>query len=434
MKASKVTYIIILIVGSFFAFLRFEELQKEDEARIEFLLKNYSKSIENTVISSINVLYPLENSILRDNDEYTEEEFISVAEDFYNKDIHRCIYYLDGGIIRYIYSNNPNDQVAIGFNVFSDGNSTLEANYSKETGKITVSGPHKLYNGGLGIIARKPVYKDNNKDNFIGFASVIIAPQAFIKSIDIKNIEIIGYDYSIATINNGKEAVLVQSENYESTKAKIHDFNLGVTTWRLAIYNTSHLKSNLEALVILVLAYFLGATFAYIMLVRLEKRNEKQEENLCIDQLTKAYNRKMIDEYFEKNPQLEAFTLFYIDLDDFKPVNDNFGHEIGDKLLIAFTERAKANFKKATPFIRMGGDEFAIIIEQEYNDKMIQSTINRISNFANAPFYIDSHIIKISASIGVAQFPYDGDTMESLLSVADKKMYDDKALKKYKNQ
>ncbi|HEY8625379.1 MAG TPA: sensor domain-containing diguanylate cyclase [Solirubrobacteraceae bacterium] len=116
-------------------------------------------------------------------------------------------------------------------------------------------------------------------------------------------------------------------------------------------------------------------------------------------------------------------TLFYIDLNRFKPVNDEFGHETGDALLVAVGARLAACTRKTDTVARLGGDEFSVLIRSGSNPSVVDAVAERLAGAFAAPFRVEGHELTVGASIGRATFPLDADGAESLLRRADAEMF-----------
>lgn len=119
----------------------------------------------------------------------------------------------------------------------------------------------------------------------------------------------------------------------------------------------------------------------------------------------------------------QSFTLLFIDLDHFKEVNDNFGHDMGDKLLMEVSSRLKKIIRNADFVARIGGDEFTIILWQLKDKENIAKIAKKINHNLSEPFEIDSETFHISASIGISIYPNDGFESLTLIRAADKAMY-----------
>ena len=123
-----------------------------------------------------------------------------------------------------------------------------------------------------------------------------------------------------------------------------------------------------------------------------------------------------------------GFTLAYLDIDDFKPVNDNHGHAAGDQLLKLIANRLRANLRYEEATARFGGDEFAVILDIT-DAATMERRIAEIAAAVLEPYDIhspimDTHVkVNISGSIGVALFPRDGADSEAMIHAADSAMY-----------
>ncbi len=155
------------------------------------------------------------------------------------------------------------------------------------------------------------------------------------------------------------------------------------------------------------------------------------EHFVYYDSLTNLPNRKFVLDRLERLIEEEAklFSLFFIDLNGFKAVNDQYGHLQGDLLLQMFAERCKHFTQKQEVFARLGGDEFVLLVEHMTTANAVEQYKAKIHELLREPFIIEEHQIVISASIGCACFPQDGTTARQLLSVADYQMYLQKAKK-----
>ncbi|CAM5188836.1 diguanylate cyclase [Alishewanella longhuensis] len=110
-------------------------------------------------------------------------------------------------------------------------------------------------------------------------------------------------------------------------------------------------------------------------------------------------------------------------MDGFKPVNDEFGHAIGDALLQQVALRLQQCLRKNDTVSRFGGDEFVILFSQLTSVAAVQAKANAIRLALSKPFLLNSHAISITPSIGIALYPDNGDTAEQLLALADQAMY-----------
>ncbi len=127
---------------------------------------------------------------------------------------------------------------------------------------------------------------------------------------------------------------------------------------------------------------------------------------------------------------LEKFALLYIDLDNFKYVNDTFGHHVGDLLLASIGERMVKTLRKEDFVARLGGDEFVIIISAFADTSQISAVAEKILAALQTPFFLEGHEAFVGASIGIAICPQNGKDSETLQRQADSAMYRAKNLGK----
>ncbi|MGZ3241090.1 MAG: diguanylate cyclase domain-containing protein [Burkholderiaceae bacterium] len=123
-----------------------------------------------------------------------------------------------------------------------------------------------------------------------------------------------------------------------------------------------------------------------------------------------------------KRSQHMIATLF-LDLDGFKPINDEFGHHMGDQLLVAVAERLRATVRQADAVARFGGDEFAVLITDIVDVNIAATLSHKLNDILSKPFVLRGQKFNIHASVGIAIYPTDGENPETLLANADKAMY-----------
>ena len=115
--------------------------------------------------------------------------------------------------------------------------------------------------------------------------------------------------------------------------------------------------------------------------------------------------------------------LMFMDLDKFKPINDRFGHAIGDALLGAFADRIRSGIRESDTAARVGGDEFMVLLRDIHDNEDALVVANKIRSLVNEPFLVDGHTISFSISIGIAFYPEDGADITELSKHADQAMY-----------
>ncbi|MGE5321202.1 MAG: diguanylate cyclase domain-containing protein [Hyphomicrobiaceae bacterium] len=152
------------------------------------------------------------------------------------------------------------------------------------------------------------------------------------------------------------------------------------------------------------------------------------------DALTGLPNRMLLTDRMEQllarmRRQGRHLAVMFLDLDDFKQVNDSYGHEAGDQLLKFVAERLRAAVRADDTVARMSGDEFIVLIEGVENHEALEAVQLKIQQKLSAGFTFEGQLIHVRSSSGIAIFPEDGDSPEALISRADKRMYADKQVR-----
>jgi diguanylate cyclase (GGDEF)-like protein len=124
-----------------------------------------------------------------------------------------------------------------------------------------------------------------------------------------------------------------------------------------------------------------------------------------------------------------------LDLDDFKPVNDRYGHAVGDRVLVIVAARLREALRESDYVARLGGDEFVLVLEGLEHERDLDVLLKHVCNALRAPLGVDGLQFELSASIGVAQYPGENhDTGDLLLRRADQAMYAAKSHKRDREQ
>jgi len=146
------------------------------------------------------------------------------------------------------------------------------------------------------------------------------------------------------------------------------------------------------------------------------------------DTLTGLPNRRLLFELLQKTFDIASRSetrvgVLYIDLDDFKPINDRFGHFAGDRALVAIARRMHALLRSSDTIARVGGDEFVAVLANVRDRSAIELAADKILEEADKPLSIDGVECRIGFSMGIAVYPDDGTSIEEILSAADAAMY-----------
>ena len=238
-----------------------------------------------------------------------------------------------------------------------------------------------------------------------------------------KSIKVPGDNYSKVSQTHNYIPYLNYTENGE--------FNW----WNSYVVGITYDDSILQSRLLMERNLFIGKTalitFVFILftlgMVYLLRRTEQLAS--C-DSLTNLPNRKLFGEYFRKltsqgrdvKENIRMAVLF-IDLNNFKTLNDTFGHEVGDQVLKQVAHKLKSNLRKDDMVVRAGGDEFLVLLTGITSIEDANSAVLKIIEALTVSFVIDGKEIDIRASIGVSLYPDNGTTLRELMQKADVAMY-----------
>ncbi len=186
-----------------------------------------------------------------------------------------------------------------------------------------------------------------------------------------------------------------------------------------------------EIKVRLLMNIFEEVTRKYEELLKLyEEMNELLEYKASHDSLTGLYNREALDnmlkaEIMKAKLSKGVLSIIFLDLDNFKTINDTLGHHFGDEILRKVGEILKSSVRKGDIVARYGGDEFVIVLHSKTNLEP-----ERVAERIKVKIEESLRMYNISVSYGIAIFGKDGSTPEELIDVADKRMYKQKVEKK----
>nr|WP_225777500.1 EAL domain-containing protein [Pseudomonas sp. Marseille-Q3773] len=189
---------------------------------------------------------------------------------------------------------------------------------------------------------------------------------------------------------------------------------------------------------ITTLAVLAVALLTSVLDARLEARTAELARSLTLanqeltqlalhDTLTDLPNRTLLADRIEQAiakvaEQGGCFALMFIDLDGFKPVNDAFGHHIGDLLLKAVAARLRGHLHSQDTLARIGGDEFVLLVELQEPNDAVDVAVKQV-NLVSRPFRVAEHDLQLSASLGIVLYPGNGQDQHELLRNADAAMY-----------
>lgn len=215
----------------------------------------------------------------------------------------------------------------------------------------------------------------------------------------------------------------------------------GINDWSLiGIVRADAVDSSSQKILNLTMLSFTGLGLGLCVLIwhivtmqsrfDLEKQkalHEALEALANTDGLTGLFNERCFSSILhEKEGAKLPFVLYYLDLDHFKPVNDNYGHDIGDKLLKAVAGRLRECTREQDYAFRIGGDEFSLIISSTMGKTECEALKERIAKAVLRPYDIDGQCLQLGVSCGYGIYPQEAEDVSRLRILADQRMYTEK--------
>ncbi len=419
-RVANLLFVLVFVIGIALSIHMASDVYEELREKEQSVLESYSARLDSAVESQVKVAELLGEIIAIYDGQLTDEYFARICDIMYNEYIDPKFAFISGETLTQVYPLEGNEHI-IGNNVFEAESSKVDATRAKETRQLVVSGPYELSNGRMGIVIRNPLY---NGDHFIGFAVVNIDAQTLFSAIELEELGNLGYEYQLIADYAGTKEVALESDGFDQKFTSVINFEIAGQDWQMSLY----IKNRNELIVTQASFWFFAILIVncilYYIIRRLQKNRIRMAKKMETDALTGAYNRMKLSQSV-KELKHTPFALFFIDLNKFKPVNDTYGHDMGDKLLIAYVKRLKWEMKSDTIIARVGGDEFVLVMPGVVNEEEAESIKRRIRTLSENQFTLDSVPIHISASVGSA-LSSEAPDLETLLTIADEKMYAEK--------
>ena len=385
----------------------------------------YGERIKNEIADGIGITDTLEQILISENGEI--HQFETIAGNLMSDSIE-SIQLAPAGIVTDIYPAEGNETGKI--DLIHDKDRGEISIYARDHHTIVTQGPFELKQGGYGIAVRNPIYlkDENGQEYFWGFTIVILrVPDIF--SDATSALSKFGYEYSLSKTDNpwsDNYKVVYQSDR-QLTNPVSYDFMIGEENWKFEVTPENGWENN--TLIAVISVFFIAITLLLAVLTRVwlvSKENKNRFQILAhTDSLTNIYNRYGFDELaakmIAKNPKTH-FVAALFDIDDFKFINDIYGHSYGDKALKSLADSMKAFFPSDALLGRNGGDEFCILLPNctfKEADKQLQQFTKLPKTFSyhgkELAFYI---------SLGYAEYPTFAASPSQLMRCADAALYE----------
>lgn len=362
--------------------------------------------------------------LIADKGALSEQTFQDLARSLDDGAGIQAIQCLPDGVVRYCYPLEGNEAV-IGTSVFDDPKRRKDAMLAVETRSIALSGPYELYQGGLGLVARNPVFlpDENGGDVFWGFTVIILNLPDALEPLMLDELTEEGYAYRLhCVIDTGEEMTVAEAGTLRMDDAIDYTIHVPNHEWTLSLAPEKG-WTHWGVVAILVLAGALISLLVATIIYQWRERARALRRASLTDELTGLYNRRYLNDAVDRFCDAPAFGLLYMDLLRFKQINDTLGHHWGDALLVEASRRILETLGHSSLLARVGGDEFVAVTLCGTCGGDCRDMIARIEQAFQQPFLLDGKPVTIGISIGCARYPEDGADYDALMREADRRMY-----------
>lgn len=384
----------------------------------------YAERLQNDMNRGVAITDTLEEIAISENGKI--DNFQKVARDLM-ADFIQSIQIAPDGVVTDIYPEAGNEAGKI--DLMHDESRGEICRYGRDKNIVTMQGPFDLKQGGQGIAIRNPVYLEGADGSpvFWGFTIVIIrVPEIFTESIQA--LTKFGYDYSLTkTVSHLSDDTEIVSSSGNIMKNPItFEFEFCGSLFDFEIMPADGWSHgwNVFPQLFLGICVILLLTGLTVVILVIERHRDTLKKMAITDPLTGLLNRKGFDEQLKKVMQgdLNIHCVgIQMDIDDFKFINDMYGHVVGDAALKSLAQDMQSYFNDNSIICRNGGDEFSVILvdttEEETRKKIEQFTLQPryiTYNGGEHPFYI---------SLGYAEYPKDCEDVSELIRCADMALY-----------
>ncbi len=458
--ASIIAFILIMSLFCFTATIEYKRSYQNNIENKKNELMFVKTNMEHLIASRVMAIEGLK-AYIEIKPDFNQKEFNDFAEDIYesSNDVVRNIYFLKDTTITHAY---PEKEVKsfVGTDLSLNIKQKSWVNYAKESLKTIITAPVKLIEGGTGIIVRVPITRQGE---YYGQVSIVFSYDKTMRAsglIDLgkeNNIELTKKD----EFTDNDKVVWANTNHTELMKKDyVSEYvNLYESKMELKIIPKEGFSGNsilfyvifavgfIVALISSILIYkLLTITFVlkekncdlgikvnqlrdqekqqYIQYVEIKEQKEYIEFLADCDYLTGLFNRKRFTEdiksFIEKNGK---GTILLLDIDNFKNINDTQGHYYGDIVLKHIATILRTSLNDEEVVYRIGGDEFIVHLPAIHENDVIEATVSLVLKALKEENCVDHNKHHITASVGIAKYPLNANSVDELLKKSDIAMY-----------
>lgn len=328
--------------------------------------------------------------------------------------------------IKFIYPLQGNEK-ALGLHYESNAEQWPAVKRAMDTRSTVVAGPVDLVQGGRGLISRTPVFQPDG--HYWGIVSLIMKTDSLFSALD-RNAKQAGIVWAL----RGKDGQGAQGDMIHGDARLFLSDNLRQTiripggTWEMVAAPQAGWDNYSRRTWVLRLSG-LGLSLLIAVLTYVAFSERIHIRHLAThDALTNLPNRRLLSDRLEQaiakaQRDGQGFSILCMDLDNFKPINDQYGHHTGDEVLRMVAVRLQRCLRSIDTIARIGGDEFLMILPDAENDLSARDVAKRLEDAVKEPMRFGELVLQVGVSIGICHYPRDARTQDELMRITDEAMY-----------
>lgn len=432
------TFCTLLLVSEYLFHLNYQHQKGLQQSELFNQAAALRVVIEREINTTLNLAMGL-NLFVSTNPEFHSRQFTSIARELLNKAPHlRNIALARNNVITHVYPLEDNKQ-ALGMHYMDIPEQRKAVLRAVRLKKSVIAGPVNLKQGGQGFISRVPIFLAQQPHTYWGIASIVINIEKFYEACGLTS-----PNTQVRYALRGKDGLGEAGEVFFGPASLFTDndvlrlpISLPGGQWILAAKPVAGVKSISSPLLVTMRGFGVVVALAVSVMVFALLTSYRRIRYLALhDPLTGLANRRLFFEHVKHaiasaNRTNNNFTVIYIDLDDFKPVNDTYGHKHGDHVLKEIARRMTHGLRDSDITARIGGDEFILLMQDTRETENVQNLIAKIEQLICQPLTLENGVtVRMNASVGASVFPEDGTSADELVRYADFAMYNSKISKK----
>jgi len=416
----------VLLLGSGLLLLEGRLAVEREEASAQGAAHSAARGLERAVDHAMAAAYALALDVRRSD--WTPERFEETATALarWYPDVD-CFQLAPAGVVRHIHPLAGHEG-AVGHDLLADPGRRPAAQAAIDSGELTLAGPVDLIQGGRAVIGRLPIFVgEGSSQEFWGFAIVLVRLEPLADTLR-SSLEHAGWAWELWRIEpeaRSRSSVLAGPAALDGRPAQA-----GVTvpngSWVLDVAPAGGWSSGVRPLgwMGLVLVSLMAGAWG-----EGRRRSAERMTHLAFhDSLTGVQDRVVLEHTLVRAIARARRTrtmaaVAVVDLDDFKDINDRYGHAAGDAVLVEVARRLLRTVREVDSVIRLGGDEFVLVVTDLGDPEDAEVLCRRVMTSMAEPIELKQGRACISASVGAAVHPRDGEDPEALLQQADAAMY-----------